>query len=33
MAKRSLFSKIFGNNENSNPPLTSTEFTILNGKA
>lgn len=31
MAKRSLFSKIFGNNENSNPPLTSTEFTILNG--
>ena len=31
MAKRSLFSRIFGSNNNSVPPQTATEFTVLNG--
>ena len=31
MAKRSLFSRLFGSNENSVTPKTATEFTVLNG--
>ena len=31
MAKRSLFSRIFGNNESSPIPQKASEFTILNG--
>ena len=31
MARRNLFSKIFGNNDNNELPQTSSEFTILNG--
>lgn len=31
MAKRSLFSKIFGSNNNSTLPQTSSEFTVLDG--
>ena len=31
MAKRSLFSKIFGNDKSSTVPIKSSEFTILNG--
>ena len=31
MARRSLFSRLFGSNNNSSIPQSATEFTILNG--